>query len=115
LTGPVPFPNWTSRGSGGTAPGGSPRVAHLIRLEIDVKGGYVTILECRPPWLPDMGPEWTRFPIARLRFTASRGEWTLYWRDRNLAFHRSTRIGPSSDVAALLAEIEADPTRIFWG
>jgi hypothetical protein len=62
-----------------------------------------------------MGPEWTRFPIARLRFTASRGEWTLCWRDRNLAFHRYTRTGPTSDVGALLAEIEADPTNIFWG
>lgn len=58
---------------------------HLVRLELDIKGGSVTILECRPPWSPDMGPEWTRFAIARLRFTATRGEWTLYWRDRNLA------------------------------
>jgi hypothetical protein len=91
------------------------RVAHLIRLEIDVKGGSVTILECRPPWSPDMGPEWTRFPIARLCFTVSRGRWTLYWRDRNLAFHRYSRIGPSPNVGVLLAEIEADPAGIFWG
>lgn len=46
---------------------------------------------------------------------ATRGQWTLYWRDRNLAFHRYTRIGPSPDVAVLLAEIEADPAGIFWG
>jgi hypothetical protein len=91
------------------------RVAHLVRLELDVNGGSVTILECRPPWSPDMGPDWTRFPIARLRFTASRAEWTLHWRDRNLAFHRYTRIEPTADVGALLAEIEADPTSIFWG
>ena len=91
------------------------RVAHLVRLELDVEGAAVTILECRPPWSPDMGPEWTRFPIARLRFTVSQGEWALYWRDRNLAFHRYTQIGPSPDVAVLLAEIEADPTGIFWG
>jgi len=91
------------------------RVAHLVRLELDIEGGSVTIVECRPPWSPDMGPQWTRFPIARLRFTASRGEWALYWRDRNLAFHRYRRISPSSDVAILLAEIEADPTGIFWG
>lgn len=91
------------------------RVAHLLRLELDIAGGAVTILECRPPWSPDMGPAWTRFPIARLRFTASRGEWSLYWRDRNLAFHRYARIGPTADVTVLLAEIEADPTNIFWG
>lgn len=91
------------------------RVAHVVRLEIEVDGRSVTILECRPPWTPDIGPAWTRFPIARLRFTASRSEWTLYWRDRNLGFHRYLRIDPSRDVAVLLAEIEADPTAIFWG
>ena len=90
------------------------RVAHLVRLEIDVEGRSVTILECRPPWSPDMGPDWTRFPIARLRFIASRTEWTLYWRDGNLRFHRY-RIDPNRDVGALLAEIEADPIAIFWG
>jgi len=91
------------------------RVAHLVRLEVDVKGGYVTILECRPPWSPEVGPEWTRFPIARLRLIASRGVWMLYWRDRNLAFHKYGWIDPNPDVAVLLAEIDADPTSIFWG
>lgn len=86
------------------------RVAHLVRLEIDVKGRSVTILECRPPWSPDMGSEWTSFPIARLRFIASRSEWTLYWRDRHSRFHRYLRIDPSPDVDTLLAEIDADPT-----
>jgi hypothetical protein len=54
-------------------------------------------------------------PDRAARFTASRGEWSLYWRDRNLAFHRYPRIGPTADVTVLLAEIEADPTGIFWG
>ena len=97
-------------------PGGIPaHVAHLIRLEIDVDGRSVTILECRPPWSPHMGSDWTRFPIARLRFTASRREWMLYWRDGNLRFHRYLGIDSSRDVRALLAEIEAGPTAIFWG
>ena len=91
------------------------RVAQLVRLEIDIEGRSVTILECRLPWSSDMGPEWTRFPIARLRFVASRTEWRLYWRDGNLRFHRYLRIDSSRDVRALLAEIEADPTAIFWG
>ena len=91
------------------------RVAHLVRLEVDVDGRSVTILECRPPWSPDAGPDWTRIPIARLRVTASRREWTLYWRDQHQRFHRYVRIDPSSDVGSLLDEIEADPTAIFWG
>jgi len=39
----------------------------------------------------------------------------LYWRDRNLRWHRYDRLAPSPHVEPLLAEIEADPTSIFWG
>lgn len=85
-------------------------------MELDVTDRAITILECRPPWDPErMGPEWTRFPIARLRYTKSRWEWSLYWRDRNLKFHRYDRIQPAADIRRLIAEIDRDPTGIFWG
>ena len=87
----------------------------LIRYELDVTDRTVTILECRPPWRPDFGPEWTRFPIARLRYTRTRGEWSLYWRDRNLKFHEYDLVPPTPLVDDLIAEIERDPTSIFWG
>jgi hypothetical protein len=41
--------------------------------------------------------------------------WTLYFRDRNLRFHRYDLAAPSGSVAELLAEVDADPTGIFWG
>jgi hypothetical protein len=91
------------------------RLRDRIRIELDVRGRSVTILECRPPWTPKIGPDWTRFPIARLRYVAARGVWMLYWRDRDLRWHVYDRIGPSPHVDPLLAEIEADPTSIFWG
>jgi hypothetical protein len=50
-----------------------------------------------------------------LRYTAARGEWTLYWRDRNARWHRYDRIEPSGDIATLLQEIDSDPTCIFRG
>ena len=68
-----------------------------------------------PPWTPAIGPKWTRFPIARLRYVAARGVWMLDWRDRSLRWHRYDRIDPSPHVDPLLAEIQADPTAIFWG
>ncbi len=86
-----------------------------IRYELDLDARSATIMECRPPWSEDFGPEWTRFPIARLRYTQARHEWAVYWRDRNPAFHLYDFIEPTSDVEALLAEIDADPTGIFWG
>ena len=91
------------------------RVRDQIRNEINVDDRAVTILECRPPWRADFGPDWTRFPIARLRYTKARREWQIYWRDRNLKFHAYDLVPPSANVDTLLAEIDADPTCIFWG
>src|SRR3990170_448785 len=78
------------------------RARHQVRLEVEVQGSAVTIVERRAPWRADIGPEWSRFPIARLRYSPTNAAWTLFWRDRNLRWNR-------------YAEIDADPTAIFWG
>ena len=76
---------------------------------------HLTICECRPPWREDVRPDWTRFPIARLRYTRTTGLWTLYWRDQNLKYHRHQPLDPSPRVQDLLdySDDPADP--IFWG
>ncbi len=86
-----------------------------IRYALDVGEATVTLMECRPPWHPDMGPEWTRFPIVRLRYTKVRREWSLYWRDRNLRFHEYDLVPSTPHLEQLLAEVDRDPTNIFWG
>ncbi len=88
---------------------------HEIRVECDIEPRHLTICECRPPWREDLGPEWTRFPIARLCYTKKTGLWTLYWRDRNLAFHRYTSLAPSPHVQDLLDHVENSGDPIFWG
>lgn len=92
-----------------------PQAREQIRIEVDFDAGSATILECRPPWRPDYGPEWTRLPVARLRFTKSRREWALYWRDRNERFHAYGPVMPTPSVEVLLDEIDRDPTCVFWG
>ena len=87
----------------------------LVRYELDVEPGALTIRECRPPWRPEYGPEWTRHAIARLRYVKSRKEWTLYWRDSHEKFHLYDRARPTANVQTLLDEISEDPTSIFWG
>jgi DUF3024 family protein len=86
-----------------------------VRVEADVAERHLTIVECCPPWRADFGSEWTRFPIARLRYTKGTRLWSLYWRDRNLKFHEYDRVPASASVEELLAEVNRDPTAIFWG
>ena len=45
----------------------------------------------------------------------SRKEWAIYWRDRNLKHDLYDLVEPTPSVEPLLAEIDADPTYIFWG
>jgi hypothetical protein len=91
------------------------RARHEVRIDCDVAPRHLTIMECRAPWRSDEGSEWTRFPIARLRYSKAGKTWTLYWRDRNLRFHAYNRIRPAASTEELLAEIDRDPTAIFWG
>ena len=92
-----------------------PHARYQVRLELDVRGHAVTIVERRAPWSPTIGPEWTSNPIAQLRFNRTTHRWQLYWRDADLRWHRYEGIDPSEHVDPLLAEIEADPQARFWG
>lgn len=84
-----------------------------VRVECDIADRHVTIVETRRPW--DGRGDWTRFPIARLRYTASTGLWSLYWRDRNLRFHEYRRKRPTKNVQALLDHVADSGDPIFWG
>jgi len=91
------------------------RLRGEILVECDLATRHLTICECRPPWRDDLGPEWTRFPIARLHHTKTTGLWTLYWRDRNLKFHHYQPLDPSPRVQDLLDYLDKHADPIFWG
>lgn len=69
----------------------------------------------RPPWREDVGPDWTRFPIARLHYTRTTGLWTLYWRDQKLKYHRYQPLDPSPRIQDLLDYLDSRADPIFWG
>jgi hypothetical protein len=85
-----------------------------IKMEVDVRGKTVTIVECRPPWREDADSEWTRMGVARMKFDTGSAKWTLYWPDSNGRWHIFDLISPSS-ISKILKEIELDQTNIFWG
>lgn len=87
----------------------------MVRVEADIADWHVTIVECHRRGRADPGGEWTRFPIARLRYARTTRLWSLLWRDRNLRFHVYGPLAPSESVEDLLAEVERDPSAIFWG
>ncbi len=84
-----------------------------LKVEADVADRYVDIVEVRPAW--DGVGDHTRFPIARLHYTKSTGQWAIYCRDRNLKFHQYKRKRPTKDVQALLDYIDSSGDPIFWG
>jgi hypothetical protein len=87
-----------------------------VRLECLRRGNAITIVERRPPWNPELtGDDWTSMKVAQLRMDPSSGRWSLYCCDRNERWWPYDNIGPSASVDALLVEIDADPTGIFWG
>lgn len=91
------------------------RARHQVRVEIETSDQAITIVERRAPWRDDLGPEWTRHPIARLRYTSKRGEWTLYRPGRNLKFHHYDLATPSADIARTPRRSRTRSTSIFWG
>jgi Protein of unknown function (DUF3024) len=84
-----------------------------MRLEHSVRGSAITIVERRPPWREDFGPEWSSSKLAQLRYDG--GLWTLYCADSNGRWWRYDEAAPARDVAPLLAAIDEDVTGIFWG
>jgi hypothetical protein len=87
-------------------------VRHQIRIGFEIRGNSVTLIEERPHWQnPD---HWTKTPIAQLRYDHNTGKWALFCADRNSRWHRY-QAKPTSDIRALLREVDDDPTHIFWG
>lgn len=83
------------------------------RVEATNRGNRVTIFDCRPPWHAEL-TDWTRVPVAQLRYDPECHLWSLFWADRNSRWHRYDEQEPGS-VDRLLEEIDDDPTCIFWG
>jgi hypothetical protein len=91
------------------------RLRAELRVECDLDARQMTIYEARPPWHPDLGQEWTRSPVAQLRYTATSKAWTLYWCDRNLRWREYRDLPARRPIEELLDEVERDPAGIFWG
>jgi hypothetical protein len=92
-----------------------PHVRDQIRIEMTTRGNSVTIWECRPPWRPDFGPEWTRTKVAQLRYDPDHFTWTMFWADRNGKWLAYPRLPSTANFDKVLDELDLDPLACFWG
>jgi len=86
-----------------------------INIGFKIRGETVTILERRPPLRGTGRKEWTEIAVAQFRRDSEAGPWRLYCADRNSRWHAYARVQPAKTLTTLLAEVDRDPTGIFWG
>jgi hypothetical protein len=91
-----------------------PQLRDEMRLQVDVRGDSITILDFRPLCHGAPG-EWTQMKIAQLRYDPTARSWTIFWADRNGRWHRYDDLEPATDLDDVLSEIAEDPTCIFFG
>ena len=84
-----------------------------VRLEFQIKGERVTLVERRPPFRRK--GEWTTQAVAQFRRDQDTRHWVLYCADRNSRWHKYEGVRASKTLTPLLAEVDRNPTAIFWG
>ena len=90
-----------------------PEVRDSLRILFRIKGESVTLLESRPSFVKPK--EWIETVVAQFRRDRKTGNWTLYCADRNSRWHVYEELQPKKTIKPLLAEVDRDPTGIFWG
>jgi Protein of unknown function (DUF3024) len=89
------------------------RVRHQLRLGFRIRGHEVVLFEERPAFRPPH--EWREHGIAKFRYVATQQTWYLYCQYRDLRWHGYEPKPRAKGFDALLGEVDADPTGIFWG
>lgn len=88
-------------------------VRDKVALQFRVEQHDVLLFEKRP-FFADPS-RWIESSVAKFRWNARAGTWSLLWRDRNCKWHHYNECEPSPRFKDLVREVERDPTGIFWG
>jgi len=89
-------------------------VRDQVRLELEFEGNQVTLVETRPSFRDPT--QWTRLAVARFRFNAASGTWSLDCPNlRGKGGWRSYPVQPGRDLDKLIAVLDLDASGVFWG
>ena len=91
----------------------APSVRDRLRILFRVKGESITLVESRPSFA--VRSQWIETVVAQFRRDQASGSWCLYCADRNSKWHPYEGLQPKKTLPPLLAEVDRDPTGIFWG
>jgi hypothetical protein len=84
-----------------------------VRVGYRVEGNAVILYEERPAFRPPH--DWQEMVVAKFTYVGTRREWRLFCQHRDRRWHTYQALPAASRLAALLDEVDADPTGIFWG
>jgi len=88
------------------------RTDDSVRLEYHSRGNRVTLVESRPLFIDPR--ILNSMNVAQFEFDVDRQVWTLYWYDRKNKRQPYPTGKNRNTLEKLIAEVEADPTGIFW-
>jgi hypothetical protein len=91
----------------------SPAIRSKLRHGFRIEGSAVILFEERPAFRAPH--EWRKMVVAKFTYVATKREWRLFCQHRDLRWHAYEALPAASSFAKLLAEVDADPTGIFWG
>ena len=91
-----------------------PDIRDKLRYEFELAGNTYTIVEIRP-YLTAPTRGYMRLGLARLKYRPTKRAWTLMWSDRNERWHTYKGFEYVDTIDELIAEIQRDPTHIFFG
>lgn len=88
-------------------------VRDKLRLGFRIHGNEVVLFEERPEH--DSPHTWSELAVAKFKYVATQHIWRLYCQYHDLRWHQYQRRPTARAFKALLSEVDADPTGIFWG
>lgn len=88
-----------------------PETRDQLEIVFRIETPFAYLSERRPDWRePSIRRD---HDVAKFRFDMTSRRWALYWRDRNLKWHRFDKCAAATDIAELLPVVDAEP--IFYG
>ena len=81
-------------------------------VSVALHGNKVNLVESRRMFIDPR--EWFECGVAQLEFSPKTNSWTLYWFDLKNKRHQYPAGRNKDTPEKLVAEIDRDPTGIFW-